>query len=68
MRIITFNNMGTGHILNNKSTHTVCGREWPGAQGEVEIREPQYADSSIGGKVHLCGNCEKVIDKQGYVG
>ena len=74
MRIVTFNNLGTGHLFNEEKDRTACGKTWPGALGEVEIHEPQGPDHARGrhvvshvldGKLHLCGNCEKVIASAG---
>ncbi len=65
MRIVTFNNKGSGHLFNEKKGMTACGKKWPGPNGELEIREPQAADYSNDRKLHLCGNCEKVITSAG---
>lgn len=56
MRIVTFNNLGTAHVLIQRST-TCCGKRYPGAQGE-EARFAALPDVDL----HLCGNCERVIE------
>lgn len=47
MRIIVFNNHGTGHVLEGRLT--ACGKS---PQNEVEIDERG---------LRLCGNCESAI-------
>jgi len=62
MRIVTFNNKGSGHLFNEKKGMTACGKKWPGALGEMRIEEYQNGYDS---DLHLCGNCEKVIATAG---
>lgn len=50
MRIVTFNNLGTGHVLEGRLT--ACGKTWPGVLGPIAIDERG---------VRLCGNCESAI-------
>ncbi len=56
MRIVALTNNGTGHVLI-QDHYTACGRRYPGVLGEQLVL--------IGGlkpELHLCGNCERVID------
>ena len=64
MRIVTFNNLGAGHVLE-KDGVTACGRDWPGALGEMRIAEPQgYGVSNFvrDTNLHLCGSCRRAIE------
>ena len=64
MRIVTFNNLGAGHVLE-KSGVTACGRAWPGSLGEMAIVEPQgYGVSNFtrDRNLQLCGSCRRAIE------
>ena len=66
MRIVTFNNLGAGHVLE-KAGVTACGRPWPGVLGEMEIVEPQgYGVSNFtrDRSLNLCGSCRRAIESR----
>jgi len=75
MRIVTFNNLGTGHLVKETASRkgfrmqTLCGRNYPGVLGQLKITEPQgnHPSSRSGARLsgphlHLCGRCEAVLE------
>jgi len=72
MRIVTFNNLGTGHLVvetkcrGGHKLKTLCGRDYPGVLGEQQIEEPQapYDRNSRlhDGHLHLCGRCQVSLE------
>lgn len=79
MRIVTFNNRGTGHLVpttrrGGVKRKTLCGRKIASVLDMPEIREPQEKDYHRGkhvlthpadGKLYLCGRCESAVEAIG---
>lgn len=64
MRIVTFNNLGTGHLLSRWYTGTtMCGRKYPGVLGKLPIGTQGNGPATRSGarrkdsNMDLCGNC-----------
>lgn len=60
MKIVTMNNHGTAHLLYT-SHRTLCGRRYPGVEGELTHIGPSaaYPDD---GELHLCGKCQEMLE------
>jgi len=61
MKIITFHNAPAGepttaHVWNGRNSRTACGLHVAGRAGPTNIASDD---------VHLCGNCQKVIEAKG---
>ena len=65
MRIVTFNNKGTGHLVRTTAgggirLKTLCKRVYPGARGRLRI-EP-HQDGPGDDHLHLCGLCQDALE------
>ena len=58
MKIVTFNNHGTGHVLVS-NIYTACGKRYPGAEGR--LTDIGHSAAYPDGDLHLCRKCHHVI-------